>query len=330
MGSILTKEMIEQTNENDVVEGYVYLRYLQKAVSAKNVPYLTGEIETKEKFSIIMWSKCPQYPSLENTKLVNCLVNINGVINIYGGKKSIHLNNITVVDPKVAGVNVDDLKCLRYNKDLYSKCLLNEVNQNLSKKGIDLFNNIFKPNDANGIWVRFTSEYAAKNYHDNCECGLLAHTYKCVRLLKYLLGPYKYLTNLQTTEIPNKEDIKDLLYLGVILHDIGKVFEMKEGFYVPDSFNSHRILGLNVIFDHKDEIIKNYNEHWYQALISIIVGHHNGEGESERARTLYAYIVHKIDDMEATFTGIGQILETSTLEGVEGARITWEDSILSL
>lgn len=330
MADILTKEMIEKATDGTTVEGLVYLRYLKKTISAKNTPYLAGEIETKEKFGVVMWSRCPDYAKLENTELLNTLVLINGVINEYAGRKSIQLNSVTEVDPKIYNVNVDELKCIKYKKDVYAKCLIDEVNTNVSQKGVELFNIIFKPEETNGIWNKFIIEYAAKNYHDNCESGLLAHTYKCVRLFKYLMGPYKWIQQLKTTEIPETSDIVDLLYLGIILHDIGKVFEMNEGIYVPDSFNTHRIMGLEILFENKQEIISRYNSHWYQALVSIINGHHNGVAGSENAKTLYAYIVHKIDDMEATFTGIGQLVETSTIDNVEGAKITWEDSILSL
>ena len=330
MANILTKEMIEQSTDGTIVEGLVYLRYLKKTISTKNTPYLAGEIETKEKFGVVMWSKCPDYAKLENTELLNTLVLISGIINEYAGRKSIQLNSVTPVDPNVYGINIDDLKCIRYNKDVYARCLIDEVNKNMSQKGVELFNIIFKTQEQDGLWNKFIVEYAAKSYHDNCESGLLAHTYKCLRLFKYLTGPYKWIQQLETTEISESSDIVDLLYLGIILHDVGKVFEMNEGIYTPDSFNSHRILGLEVLFENKQEILSRYNSHWYQALISIIDGHHNGKNDSEKAKTLYAYIVHKVDEMEATFTGIGQLLETSTIDNVEGARITWEDNILAL
>lgn len=330
MANIITKEMMEQARENDTISGLVYLRYLKKTISTKNTPYLAGEIESKNKFSVVMWSNCPQYSILENQELVNCLVDINGIISEYAGKKSIKLNNVTVVDPKVMNVNIDELKCLKYDKNLYEKCFLDEVNKNLSQKGIKLFYSIFEPNKIDGLWNKFKVEYAAKSYHDNCESGLLAHTYKCIRLLKYLMGPYNYLEKLKSFEISDNSDIKDLLYLGVILHDIGKIFEMKEGIYQSDSFNSHRMLGLEVLYKHKEEILDFYNEHWYQSLISILIGHHNGQNDSEKAKTLYAFIVHKIDEMEATFTGLGQLIETSTFENIEGAKLTWDNTILSL
>lgn len=330
MTEILTKEIIEQSQENDIVSGLVYLRYLKKTISAKNTPYLFGEIESKEKFPVVMWSKCKQYTSIENTEIVNCLVEIEGIINEYGGKKSIQLTNVTVKDHITLGINLDDLKCLRYDKNVFSLAFLNLVKTKLSDKAKIIFDKIFEPNKIDSLWSSFISEYAAKNYHDNCESGLLAHTYKCLRLLEYLEKPYGFIKKLKTNEISNNSDILDLLYLGLILHDVGKIKEMKEGIYQTDSFNSHRVLGLEILFSHKKEIINSYNEHWYQALLSILVGHHNGEGDTEKARTLYAFIIYKIDEMEATFTGLDQLLETSISENIEGQKITWEENILAL
>lgn len=330
MADILAKETIEKAKENDGVEGLVYVRYFKKTLSSKNTPYLSGEIETKEKFPIIMWSRCPEYPNWENQEILNSLAYIKGHISEFAGKKSIHLDTIELKDASAENINLDDLKCLRYNRGQYESAFLSEARGKLSPKGYELFELIFEPSKEDGVWSRFKNEYAAKSYHDNCEMGLLAHTYKCLRLLDYLVNPYKYLKQLTTTNIPDADDVNDLLYLGLILHDVGKIYEMNEGLYQPDSFNSHRISGLQLLYKYEDEILNRYNKHWLEALASILVGHHNGEGGAETAKTVYAFIIHKIDNMEATFTGLGQYIEGCTFEGVDYAKVTWEGNILAL
>ena len=38
----------------------------------------------------------------------------------------------------------------------------------------------------------------------------------------------------------------DLLYLSIILHDIGKVLEIEDGVYIELSYISHRVLGAEI------------------------------------------------------------------------------------
>lgn len=326
--NILTKEQLETAPQDSVISGLVYIRYFKRAVSKKGAAYLSGEIECKEKFSIIMWPKCAEFAIFEKLEVSNTLANITASIGEFGGKKSLTLTHLELLDNNQLGLNLDDFKCLKYDKNVYTNAFITLVKSHLSQKGMDLFESIFERNKVDGLWNKFSVEYASKLNHDNCESGLLAHTYKCLRLLDYLQKPYGFFHRLKTTEISENQDIIDLLYFGVILHDIGKVNEMKEGLYQPDSFNTHRIMGLEILFKHKDMIVSLYNEHWYQALVSILVGHHHEYGE--KAKTVYAYIVYMIDNMEATFTGLDQLLTTNVMENIEGAKISWNEDILSL
>lgn len=323
---ILTNTVIDAGKKDDFVSGVVFMRYLKRQLSTNNVPYLSGEIETTSKYSVVMWNKCKEYSDYESG-LTNELVLISGNINDFGGRKSIHLTHIEVLDAQKEGIDVDSLKCLKYNKDVYQKSTINFMKNHISQKGFDLLDKIMDFNSNSGIWSRFSVEYAAKAIHDNCEVGLLAHTYKCLRIIEFMQKPYHFMNNLHTAEIPNKEDIIDLIYMGVFLHDVGKIYEMNEGIYSDDGFNTHRILGLELLFKFKDEIVSNYNEHWYQALLSIIVGHHNEHGD--KAKTVYAYIVYMIDKIESTLTAFDQMINDE-LTAIPGSKITWDDNVLNL
>lgn len=323
---ILTNTMIDAGKKDDAVSGIVFLRYLKRQLSANNVPYLSGEIETGSKYSIVMWNKCKEYVNYENG-LQNELVFIEGNINDFGGRKSLHLNHIEVLDAVKEGIDVNSLKCLKYNKEVYQNATLDFLKKHVSDKAYELLDKIMDFSSDIGIWSKFSVEYAAKSIHDNCEVGLLAHTYKCLRMVDFIQKPYDFMKNMSTVEMSDSNDISDLIYLGVFLHDVGKIYEMKEGIYSDDGFNTHRILGLEILFPHKDEIIANYNEHWYQALISIIVGHHNEHGE--KAKTVYAYIVYMIDKFESTMTAFDSLI-TKELTTIPGSKITWDDNVLNL
>ena len=323
---ILTNTMIDAGKKDDAVSGAVFLRYLKRQLSANNVPYLSGEIETGSKYSIVMWSKCDEYKNWENG-LRNELVFLKGNINDFGGRKSLHVTHIEILDAVKEGINVDSLKCLKYNKEVYQNATLDFMKKHVSDKAYNLLDKIMEFSSDTGIWSRLSIEYAAKAIHEKCGVGGLAHNYKCLRMVEFIQKPYGFMNHLSTAEIPDSNDISDLIYLGTFLHDVGKVNEMKEGIYSDEGFNTHRILGLEILFQHKEEIIANYNEHWYQALISIIVGHHNEHGD--KAKTVYAYIVYMIDKFESTMTAFDSLI-TKELTAIPGSKISWDDEILNL
>lgn len=323
---ILTNIMIDAGKKDDEVSGIVFMRYLKRQLSNNNVPYLSGEIETGSKYSVVMWNKCKEYKDFEDG-LTNELVFVTGNINDFGGRKSLHLSHIKVLDAVAEGIDVDSLKCLKYNKEVYQKSTIDFMQKHVSQKAFELLDKIMDFNSDSGIWSRFSVEYAAKAIHDNCEVGLLAHTYKCLRMVEFIQKPYSFMNNMHTAEITEKEDISDLIYMGVFLHDVGKIYEMNEGIYSDDGFNTHRILGAELLFKFKEEIVSTYNEHWYQALLSIIIGHHHEFGDT--AKTIYAYIVYMIDQMESTLTAFDQLINEE-LTSIPGSKITWDDNVLNL
>jgi 3'-5' exoribonuclease len=98
------------------------------------------------------------------------------------------------------------------------------------------------------------------------------------------------------------EMYKDLLVLGVALHDVGKVIEMKDGVYQPNSFVSHRTFGAEFLMENKHAIVLNSSLNFYYQLLAVMQGHH-GEFE-EPAKTVVTQIVHLIDMLESGVTGL--------------------------
>jgi len=148
---------------------------------------------------------------------------------------------------------------------------------------------------------RFFSEFAAKRKHDACVGGLASHTIKMLRLTE--------------TVIANDERLlpySDILYIGVICHDIGKIRELYMGDYVKNSFISHREYGCEMMYEIKEDIISLFDEDFFYHLLSIIRGHHHIYGE--KANTVYAYIVHLIDMLDAHVTEFMEILNMPVYE----------------
>lgn len=172
------------------------------------------------------------------------------------------------------------------------------VNNELSENGIKLLMGIFK---AENLFPRFKEEFAGSKMHDALIGGLMHHTVKMLRLAKALSDNEPRLVNVK--------DYKDILFIGVILHDIGKVYEMNLGVYQPNSFVTHRTLGAELLIKYKEIIVQLYDETFYYQLIAILQGHHGEYGD--KPTTILAYIVHLIDMLESQTTGLFDKIENN-------------------
>ena len=158
------------------------------------------------------------------------------------------------------------------------------------------------------LFPRFKEEFAGKKMHDAQIGGLMHHTTKMLKIAKILVENEPRMLQI--------EGFTDLLYLGISLHDIGKVYEMKLGVYQPNSFVTHRTLGTEMIAKYKDLICQLYNETFYYHILAIINGHHGEYGE--RPQTLLAYIIHLIDMLEANTTGAFDRIENKEFSNRAG------------
>lgn len=145
---------------------------------------------------------------------------------------------------------------------------------------------------------RYVLEGAAIYYHDNKIGGLLHHTGKMLNILAALLE-----------NCPSLQDWADLLFLGIALHDVGKVFEYKNLSLGEYWYANHRVRGIELLSKYKDDLMAAYNESFYRQLQSIIIGHHGDFGD--RPTTVAAGIVHYIDSLDSQVTGMLESLKDS-------------------
>lgn len=141
---------------------------------------------------------------------------------------------------------------------------------------------------------RFQIEGAAVHHHDNKIGGLLYHTTKMLNLLSSLLE-----------NEPSLLASADLLTLGIVLHDIGKVYEYQDLSPGPHWYANHRVRGIEFLAAHKEAVLAQYDEAFYRQIQSIISGHHGIYGD--RPTTVAAGIVHYIDTLESQVTGLLQV-----------------------
>ena len=306
---VLTKEFLKSGRKGTAVNGVALIKDYTIQLTKTGSEYVTGTLMSGETISFKAWSNSSAFTQLKANDFSNVPSLILGSFDEYNGVVSIIVSNVTAVE----GFTLDQFLPVKYNADAYFKGLRGICEKVVSEKGLVFLDTILFKNDE--VVKRFCIEFAAKSHHDNCKSGLLAHTYKVVSNTVFLMSQYSGL-------VQNSQDIKDLLVIGAVLHDLGKIWEMNLGTYQPCSVVTHRYLGAEYIGRYKDKLVESYNIDWYYNLISIFLQHH-GEFDDD-CRSVYAQIIHTADLLDADFTTLA-----SAIESAVDKRIKFRDKYLS-
>ena len=272
------KAALMKTN-GDKVSGSVYVRSFDYRVTKSGDTFVHGYVS--DQGCIIgfkVWrEKLSEFRSLITASKVMA---ISGVINMWNNIPSIVFES---VKEDSFGYTPSDFllghnRC-KLEEDFYGflKCV--------NPKTMQLVNKIIYGETKE----RFFTEYAAKLLHDACPGGLAKHIIKMLKLAK--------------TMIDNDERLltySDLIYTGIICHDIGKIREFYMGDYVKNCFVSHSEYGCEMMYELKGFIVDLFGEAFFYRLLSIIRGHHHTY--EIKAKTVYAYIIHLIDMLDSQAT----------------------------
>ena len=313
---IITKEQIQNGADKQAVVGEILVRTYTTALTKKGDEYITGTLLSGIEVPFKVWNNSSAFNSLKREDYSNVIVQIMGSFNEYNNQKSIIVDSIQAIE----GYTIDQFLPVKYDANAYWNALMQVMKQKVGEYAYSLADRILFSNEE--VSNAFKIEFAAQSHHDNCKSGLLAHTFKVLSNVNYLITTYPKIAYGE-----NRQNTLDMLFLGTLFHDLGKIREMNLGIYQPVSKVTHRYLGAEYIAEYKKEIIEHYDEDWYYNLISIILQHH---GEyAEPCKTIYAYIVHKADALDAEFTTLVEGIENPIINSV-GESIKIDGSYLSL
>ena len=265
--------------KGEKVSGSVYVRTFDYRVTKSGDSFVTGYvIDHGCVINFKVWREV-----LENFRsliAVSRVITISGVVDVWNNVPSIVFESV-----KADSFGYKPLDFLfGYDRGKLEGEFYGFL-ENVSPKVKLLINKIIDGE----VKERFFTEYAAKLLHDACLGGLANHTIKMLHLAE--------------TIVDNDDRLlpfSDLIYVGVICHDLGKVREFYLGESVKDSFMSHSEYGCEILYELKEYIVNLYDESFFYRLISIIRGHHHIY--EVRAKTVCAYIVHLIDMLDSQTT----------------------------
>ena len=161
-----------------------------------------------------------------------------------------------------------------------------------------------------GIRDEFMKAPAAKGIHHNYIGGLLEHTLYVLKSIDALLPVYAHM-GLN----------RDMLIVGAILHDIGKIREYSYN-KVIDMTPVGRLLGHIYLSAHMVDQhiagIDGFPEELKLQLLHMILGHHGHLefGSPKLPMTREAIFLHMLDDLDAKLIGFSSIIEATPEEEV--------------
>jgi 3'-5' exoribonuclease len=156
---------------------------------------------------------------------------------------------------------------------------------------------------------RFKMAPASKWIHHNYLGGLLEHTLSLAELVLKNSSHYKGL-NL------------DLLLVGAILHDLGKIDELSYRRSLDYSDEGrllgHIVLGIERIED-KIRQVTDFPKVLATLVKHLILSHHGQDiwGSPKKPMTLEAVMLHYLDDMDAKINGIQEFIKVQLPEGAK-------------
>ncbi|WP_419883353.1 3'-5' exoribonuclease YhaM [Peribacillus sp. B-H-3] len=275
------------------IDTYMYIKTSTKAVASNGKPFLTliltdktGEIEAK------LWDVSEDD---ERNYSAERAVKIQGEIQNYRGRSQLKIRNIRLITD-LDGIKTSDLiqtapLSQEEMMDKITKYIFEMTNPNIQRITRHLlkkFQNEF-----------LTYPAATKNHHEFMS-GLAFHVVSMLDLAKAIAGLYPKLD-------------KDLLYAGVILHDLGKVIELSgpvsTAYTVEGNLLGHITIMVNELGKAADELGIDTEE--IMILKHMVLSHHGKAewGSPKPPLVREAEILHYIDNIDAKINMMDRALE---------------------
>lgn len=215
-------------------------------------------------------------------------------VNDYAGKNQIIIGQVEDVDP-----NVVDLSSFYKSAPITEEELRKEIkgyiqqisNPVLKKIVVDL---IGKNAD------KYFRHQAAITMHHNYRSGLAYHVYSMLKLAKQMVENYPALN-------------PDLLYSGILIHDIGKTVEITSdktpSYSLEGNLLGHIVIGLTMLA----EVVKENGFEKTEEAIALehMIAAHHGEleyGSPKEPMIAEAVALYLIDLTDSKLTGITEIV----------------------
>lgn len=284
---------ITKLQAGEQVDQFLLIKQATKGVTTVGKPFMSlvlqdksGDIEAK------LWDTNDEHEQMYQPQTI---LRVGGEIHDYRGKNQLRIKQIRIARPD-EGVAIEDLvpssttpkEQLFEEMKEYFFAIQNPAISAITKQIIKKYQSEFVVYPA-----------ATKNHHDYVS-GLLDHVVSMLRLGKSICDLYPTLN-------------RDLMYSGIILHDIGKVIELSgpiaTSYTVEGNLLGHITIMVNEIGQAAIELGIEGEE--VMLLQHIVLSHHGKEewGSPKKPMIQEAEMIHYIDNIDAKMNMLKRALD---------------------
>lgn len=284
---------ISSRKVGDNFEGFMLIKNVTKGLASNSQPFLTlflsddtGTIETK------LWGVSDQEVETYTTETI---VHVIGVVSEYRGAIQLNTSRIRTASPEDNIQVIDLLEKAPESAD----SLRNEILQIILH-----MENPFLKQITQTFMHRYNKEFfvypAAANLHHAFVSGLAYHTVSMLRIGKLLCDIYPELN-------------RELLYAGIILHDIGKIHEYTSVIDSTTTLNGTLLGHIPIMVAEIKEIAGELqmDEREEITILQHMVLSHHGKpewGSSKTPLIREAEVLHHIDNIDAKINMLNKVI----------------------
>lgn len=286
----MSKQFIADLKDRDTVDSVFMVKEKTMAMAKNGKPYMnlkfmdkSGEIDGK------LWDNVDD---LDKTFQKGDFVRIRGTGSLYMGKMQLVAKEISRLDED--NIDLADFVPVSPVPLAEMKVELAQVIGSLSNPFLKALMESFQADPA--FMAGYCKAPAAKGMHHVYLGGLLEHSLSVVRLVDAIVPLYADLN-------------RDLLVVGALLHDLGKVVELsyERAFEYTDEGRliGHISIGVEMLTE-RIATIPGFPRELSLLLKHMLLSHHGQYeyGSPKRPKTVEATILHYLDDMDSKINGI--------------------------
>jgi 3'-5' exoribonuclease len=277
---------VEKMKEGDRFEDLFLIKNVKVGETRAGKPYLVLTVMDKSgEVSGPVWDNVQ---TLQKICLAGEVVRISGMVQSYRDTLQLRIDEITQVSPAETDLShfyPVSPKNLQEMADEVQDLVLSITNPFLKK----LLNIFFRKGDC---WQSFQKAPAAKGIHHAYIGGLLEHSLSVARVADFLAKHYEGVD-------------RSLLISGALLHDIGKLEELRmEGglveYTVRGRLKGHLVIGSEMVALAAGKIA-DFPEELLEQLQHLILSHHGRQefGSPAVPMTVEAFMLSFLDDLDA-------------------------------
>jgi 3'-5' exoribonuclease len=229
---------------------------------------------------------------------------INGYVNEFKNKKEIKVDGIRPVSPADKDFDPGDFteKPL-FDTDALFREMMETIKSNLTNPHLVRLTDLF----AAGYGDTFKTHYGAQKIHHAYIGGLLQHTYSMVKLAILIARHYSL--------------DKELLLMGVLFHDVGKIFEFDitpaPGSTMEGGLIGHLVMSHSIFLELKKKI-DGFPEELSCKIRHLIISHHGEKefGSPEVPMIPEAFVLHILDLLDSRMKIMEDAVNNSETDGL--------------